>query len=467
MIFADSHAHIDFPDFNQDLAKVMERAWESGVGYVNVIGTDITKTKQLLSLCEQFPNVYCSAGIHPHNAGRFPDITVGEILAAASHTKVRAIGETGLDFFYDKSPKEVQIEVFRRQIQAAHAAGLPLVIHSRDAEEVTRQVMEEEQAQACGGVIHCFTGSEEFAQWGVDQGFYISFSGIVTFRTAQALRDVAKTLPLDRLLIETDAPYLAPVPHRGKRNEPGFVVQVAETLAQVRDISLEEVAQATTENYRRLFGVEGFPHEEAQEKETPEILAYPIGRALYLNVTRGCTLKCTFCPKWSHPQVHDYDLTLKRNPDAQALIQAMGDPGRYEEIVFCGFGEPTLRLEVMLAVAREVKRRGDIRVRLNTDGLANRVYGRDVTPRFKGLIDAVSVSLNAQDEATYDCHCKPAFGGAWQGMLDFIRAAKKHVPEVTATAIDGLEGVDMEACRRLAEDELGVGFRARHLNRVG
>ncbi len=196
------------------------------------------------------------------------------------------------------------------------------------------------------------------------------------------------------------------------------------------------------------------------------ILAYPIGNGLYLNISRGCTLHCRFCPKWTAPIVHQYDLTLDKNPHAGEVLAAMGDFSRYEEIVFCGYGEPTLRLEVLLQVAKTVKQRTGTRIRINTDGLANRVYKRDVTPRFAGLIDAVSISLNAQNRTIYDRHCDPQLSSAYDSMLDFITAVKKWVPEVTLTAIDGLDGVDIDACRAIAE-RLGVAFRSRYLNRVG
>ncbi|MBF0214252.1 MAG: YchF/TatD family DNA exonuclease, partial [Magnetococcales bacterium] len=375
-------------------------------------------------------------------------------------------GETGFDFHYAFSPRERQEQVFRHHIRAAREMDLPLVIHTREAEEQTRRVLQEEKATTCGGVLHCFTGSAEMARWALDQGFYLSFSGILTFRAAQELQQVAKSLPLDRLLIETDAPYLAPIPYRGKRNEPAWVVRVAETLATLHDRSLEEIARITTENYCRLFRV-GAVTTEARDPQNA-LLAYPIGHALYLNLTKACTLHCEFCPKWSAgPKVHGYDLSLRRHPDAEAVLQAMGDFSGYREIVFCGFGEPTLRLETLLEVAAAIKQRGDFRIRINTDGLANRVFGCDVTPRFRGLIDALSVSLNAQDAATYERICQPALSDSYAAVLAFIRAAREHVPDITATAIQGVEGVDIDACRRIAETELGVRFRVRYLDRLG
>lgn len=463
MIFSDSHAHLTFSDFSEDLDAVLHRCQGSNIRYINTISTKLTEVEGLVDLCTRHPNIYTSAGIHPHYAGKVEDFSVEAVVHAARHPKVVAIGETGLDFHYDLSQRDIQAQVFRHHIQAAIALNLPLIVHTREAEEETQKIMEEEGADLCGGVIHCFTGSQEMADWSLEKGFLISFSGILTFKSAKSLHRIAAKVPLDRLLIETDAPYLAPVPFRGKRNEPSYVVKVAEKLAELKGLPLEEIAQATTENYRKLFRID----QQNETTHTEERLAYPIGKGLYINLTKGCTLHCTFCPKWSKPVVHDYDLTLHHNPTAEEIIRAMGDFSSYEEIVFCGYGEPTLRLEVLLQIAQEVKKRGNQKVRINTDGLANRVYRQDVTPRFKGLIDVVSVSLNAQNEAIYNRHCQPALSDSYMSVLEFIRTVKHHVPDVVATAVDGLGGVDSEACRKIAEEELGVRFRKRTLNQLG
>ncbi len=197
------------------------------------------------------------------------------------------------------------------------------------------------------------------------------------------------------------------------------------------------------------------------------LIAYPIRDSLYLNITDRCTLVCRFCPKNTErgPRVHDYDLALDHRPEVEEITAAIGDPRRYDEIVFCGFGEPTLRLKALKAVAAWIKERGG-RVRLNTDGLGNLVNKRNILPELQGLVDRVSVSLNAQNAEVYDRHCQPRLRGSWEAVLDFLAQAPRYIPEVTATAIDGLEGVDIEACERLA-GELGVGFRRRQLDKVG
>ncbi len=205
----------------------------------------------------------------------------------------------------------------------------------------------------------------------------------------------------------------------------------------------------------------------ARQKSIAEpVLAYAIEDRLYLNITDRCTLHCRFCPKYREgPRVHDFDLTLPVRPTTEAIITAMGDPSAYRQVVFCGFGEPTLRLKTLLAVAGEVKSRGGS-VRLNTDGLANRVHKRNVLPELSACIDALSVSMNAHDEAHYNRHCDPQLPGSFQAMLDFLELAPRYIDDVTATAIDGLEGVDIGACKKLAEQH-GVKFRRRVLDRVG
>ncbi|HKJ76790.1 MAG TPA: TatD family nuclease-associated radical SAM protein [Gammaproteobacteria bacterium] len=204
----------------------------------------------------------------------------------------------------------------------------------------------------------------------------------------------------------------------------------------------------------------------SRKAEREATIAYTLHGNRYLNITYHCTLRCAFCPKFNGTWVvQDYDLRLYQEPSVEEILAAAGDPADYNEYVFCGLGEPTLRLEVLLEVARRLKAQG-AQIRINTDGLANLVHGRDVTPEMEGLVDSLSVSLNAQDEFTYNRHCRPKQGGAFDAVLDFLRRAREHVPEVTVTAIDGLEGVDIAACERIAQ-EIGVGFRRRVLDVVG
>ncbi|OZA29955.1 MAG: DNAase [Hydrogenophilales bacterium 17-61-9] len=251
-MYIDSHCHINFPDLADKLPEVFDLMAHNQVSHALCISVELEKFPEVLALAEAHPNVYASVGVHPDHEDCI-EPTVAELVALADHPRVVAIGETGLDYFRLSGDLEWQRERFRTHIRAARAARKPLVIHTRSAAEDTLRIMREEQAGEAGGVMHCFTESLTVAEAAIEQGFYISFSGIVTFKNATTLREVAAAIPLERMLIETDSPYLAPAPHRGRTNQPGFVKHVAEEIARVRSISVEAVGEATTRNFFRLF----------------------------------------------------------------------------------------------------------------------------------------------------------------------------------------------------------------------
>jgi TatD DNase family protein len=253
-MLVDSHCHLDFPDLTPELGETIARAREAGIGHMLTISTLVRNFPQVLSIAERFAEVTCSVGTHPHSAGEERDVSVKEIVELAAHPRVVAIGEAGLDYFYQKSSREDQHAVFRRHIAAARETGLPLVIHTRDADEDTAAILREEMAEGpFKAVLHCYTGGRALAETGIELGLYVSFSGILTFPKSVALRDLAATLPLERLLVETDAPFLAPQPLRGKRNEPAFVRHTARVLAEVKGVSEAEIEEATTKNFFTLF----------------------------------------------------------------------------------------------------------------------------------------------------------------------------------------------------------------------
>jgi TatD DNase family protein len=253
-MLVDSHCHLDFPDFADELDGVVSRAREAGVSRIVSISTRVRQQAGLLAIAERFPDVYCSVGTHPHHAHEELDIGAEALVAATKHPKVVAIGEAGLDYFYDNSPREAQEQGFRAHVAAARITGLPLVIHSRDADDDMARILEEEMAKgAFPAVLHCFTGGRDLAMRAIALGLYISFTGILTFKKSDALRAIATDLPADRILVETDAPYLAPGKFRGKRNEPSYVVETAKVLAETRGVSLEVAARETTDNFFRLF----------------------------------------------------------------------------------------------------------------------------------------------------------------------------------------------------------------------
>jgi len=250
----DSHCHLDFPQLNEELDAVLQRAQSAGVGLMVTISTRVAKFNELKEIVESHDNVYCSIGTHPHNAAEEPDISLEELVEISRHPKVVAIGEAGLDYHYDYSPRDVQKKCFRTHIAAARETGLPLVIHAREADaDVARILEEESEAGAFPFVLHCFTSGADLAHRGLALGGFISFSGVLTFKKAEELRDIAMAVPYDRVLVETDAPYLAPEPYRGKTNEPSFVVKTAARLADLRGTGEAEMARTTTDNFFHLF----------------------------------------------------------------------------------------------------------------------------------------------------------------------------------------------------------------------
>ena len=253
-MLVDSHCHLDFPDFAETLDDVVARAKAADIGRIVSISTRVAKHDGLVAIAERFPDVFCSVGTHPHNAHEELELKTADLVARTRHPKVVAIGEAGLDYHYDYSPRDAQEQGFRRHIAAARETGLPLVIHAREADDDVARILEEETGQGpFPAVLHCFTGGRDLAMRAIALGLSISFTGILTFKNSEALRAIAAELPADRILVETDAPYLAPGKFRGKRNEPSYVVETAKVLAQTRGVSFDDIARQTTDNFFRLF----------------------------------------------------------------------------------------------------------------------------------------------------------------------------------------------------------------------
>lgn len=250
----DSHCHLDFPDLQSRLPEVLAHAAEAGIGRMVTIATHVARFETYRALAEAHQNVFFTVGTHPHNAAQEPDVPASRLVALSAHPRCIAIGEAGLDYHYDKSPRDVQRRVFRTHIAAARETGLPLVIHARNADEDMIEILSDEMGRGrFGAVLHCFSSGETLARIGVELGFYVSFSGILTFKNSEDIRRIAAQVPKDRLLVETDAPYLAPVPYRGKTNEPAYVAHTARTLAEVVGATEAELAEITTGNFYRLF----------------------------------------------------------------------------------------------------------------------------------------------------------------------------------------------------------------------
>jgi len=450
----DTHCHLEMDEFNPDRDVAINRALHAGVQTMITIGSDLDSNIKGLELSKKYDCIFSSIGIHPHDAKDFSDEAYKKLKAWATRDKVVAIGETGLDYHYDNSPREVQKDVFRKHLVLSKETGLPVIIHSREAQRDTLDIISESGVNK--GVFHCFSGDIDMAKKGMEMGFFISIAGPVTFRNARHLREIAKAIPDEYLLIETDAPYLTPEPFRGKRNEPSYIINTAKHLAELRGVTLEDLARITTLNAKRLFNI-------GQLREKGEI-AYKIRNTLYLNITNRCTNECLFCVRFHTDYVKGHNLRLADEPSEKKLKAAIKDPAQYKEVVFCGFGEPLLRLDVVKNVASWIKQHKG-RVRINTNGHGNMIHVRNILPELHGIVDSMSISLDAHDDETYNKICRPTFKNAFQGVLSFIKEARKYIPEVRVTVVT-VKDVDIEKSRKLAED-LGVDFRVRKLDVVG
>lgn len=456
----DTHAHLAMKAFDADREAVIDRAFDSGLEAIVTIGSgnDFGENRASVDLADKYDRIHAVVGVHPHDASTLTDERRDEIEQLCLNPGVVAVGETGLDFHYLHSPADVQERVFRTFIRLAKKVRLPLVIHSRKADVDTVRILQEEGAEEVGGVIHCFSGDGRMAENCLELGFLISFTGTVTFKNAGDAIEVVREIPIESIMVETDAPYLAPVPKRGRRNEPAYVRWTAAKIAEIKGLSTADVARITTQNARRFFGI-------GEERPATRI-AYPIRNSLYLNITNRCNNDCDFCPKETDCTVKGHNLRLEREPTADEVIVAIGDPSAYDEVVFCGFGEPLVRLDLVLEVGRWLKTR-KATVRINTDGQACLRHGRDILPELKEVVDSLSVSLNFSNARDYQRHCRSAFGKeAYDAVKAFIGNARSLGIDVTATVVD-MPGVDVPACRRIARQELGADFRAREHRNLG
>lgn len=441
--------------FADDRDEVVTRADEAGVKYIINAGSDRASNIAGIELSARYPQVYSAIGIHPHDAKTLDNSLYKELKKWAQAPKVVSIGEIGLDYHYLHSPKGVQIEAFRKQITLAKELNLPIIVHSREAKNDTMRILKEEITDTTG-VLHCFSGDREMAEDAMGMGFYISIAGPATFKNAKQLREIIEFIPDEFLLLETDAPYLSPVPMRGKRNEPSFIQHTAKTVAEIRGISLADLARITTLNALKLFKM-------GKMTEKGEI-AYKIRDSLYLNITNKCTNKCSFCVRFRTNYVKGHNLRLEREPTTLQLIKAIKDPLDYKEIVFCGIGEPLLRLDIVKKVSKWVKENGGT-VRINTNGHGNLIHKRNIVPELAGLVDSLSISLDAENEKKYEKVCKPQLKDSFNGMLEFTREAKKVIPDIRLTVVK-IPQINISKCEALAK-ELGVPLSVRKFNVVG
>ncbi len=461
----DTHCHLDFHDFDRDRDDVIDRAKKAGVKAIINVGSSIEGSSRALALAKSHDIVYATLGVHPHEAKSVTDEVIKDfkVLSGRAHlsvpynsSKVVAIGEVGLDYYRNLSPKDEQESAFRKFIRLAQELDLPLIIHSRDASGEVLRILKEERRDNFKGVMHCFSGDEDFLKECLELGLYISFTCNLTFKNAQGLRDAARVTPIERLLLETDAPFLAPQKYRGKRNEPAYLTHLVDEWIELTGLTRDDIERITTYNANDLFKL--YPAEKAK-------IAYEIRDSLYLNITNRCTNLCNFCIRTKTDFVKGHNLMLDKEPTVDEILKAAGDPAKYNEIVFCGYGEPTMRLDEVKAIAKELKAKG-AKLRLITNGHGDLINSRPIAAELSGIIDKVSVSLNAETEGKYNEICAPKFGpGSFRSVIGFIKDCVRHGIETEVTCLD-IEGIDVNKCEEIAR-AAGAKFRLRRYGIVG
>jgi TatD DNase family protein len=465
-MFIDTHAHLTSAEFDADRDDVIARAADAGVTAIVNPATDLEDSRRAVDLAQGKEFVYACVGVHPHEAAGAGTEVLRSIEELCTQPKVVAIGEIGLDFHYEGAPHEVQERVFSDQLAIAARNNLPVVIHMRDSTAQTVRLVREAvekfpdwRSQAASatdrfpaprGVFHCFPGDPALAWDLVRLGFAVSLPGIVTFKNAGNAAAVAREVSTEHLLLETDSPYLAPVPHRGTRNEPSRLPLIAAKIAELQHLSVEDIARATRYGAYRMFGI-GSPG--------APVFVYRLKNSLYVNLTIRCNADCVFCDRKGAAIIKGHNLRIEREPEPREVIEAIGDPGNYEEIVFCGYGEPTIRLDALKEVASWVKSRGG-KTRLNTDGHGSVINKRNIVPELAGLIDAVSISLNSTDPVQYGELMRIDGKKFFPAMVEFARESVRLLPRVVLTIVD-LNDVDREKARRFVEEEIGATFFTR------
>ncbi len=449
-MFIDTHAHLFFDNFKEDLDEVVQRAKDEGVDYIIIPSTDFKNAEEAIKIAEQYDNIFAAVGIHPHDSAEWQEDWIEKLRELAGHPKVVAIGEIGLDYFYDFAPREIQLTAFKAQLDLAIELDLPVIIHNRESNEDIMNIAREYNNTPLRAQYHCFAGSDKDALELIKMGHVISFPGNVTFKNSDALRKVVASIQIDNLMLETDSPFLTPVPYRGKRNEPMHIKLIAEKIAEIHHCTIEDVARATSYNVYKYFRI----------GEKPELkFTYKIGNSLYINITNRCNADCVFCDRKGEATVKGHKLKMSKDqePPAEVYIKEIGDPTKYKEIVFCGYGEPTIRWDVVKEISKYVKDNGGV-TRLNTDGHGSVINKRDITPELKDLIDVVSISLNSVDPDQY-AELMRVDKKLHQEMIDFAKKAKEY-SKVVMTIV-GMNEVDSEKAKQFVTEELGVEFRER------
>lgn len=447
----DTHCHLFFDELYNNLDEIINEAKSNGIEYIICPSTNLETAKKSIEIAEKYPEVYAAVGIHPHDTSNFTDETLIELEKMLDHPKVVAVGEIGLDYYYDYSPKEKQKFAFREQLRLAKNHNLPAIIHNRESSEDLMKIFEQEMDGTLFAQFHCFNGDYAMARRIIELRSFVSFTGNITYPKNEELRKILSRIEPENILLETDAPFMSPVPFRGKTNRPQYLKYTVDKIAELQGLTYDDIIRSTNFSVYKLFKI----------GKLPEVsFTYQIGNALYINVTNRCNADCVFCDRKGFASVVGYNLKMPKSmePAAEVYIKEIGDPTKYSEIVFCGFGEPTIRIDIVKEIAKYVKEKGG-RTRLNTDGHGNVINKRNILPELRGLIDAVSISLNSADPDQY-AKLMNVDKSMFDEMVNFTKEAKKYIPEVVVTIVD-LKEVDEKKARKFAEEELGVKFRSR------
>ncbi|SNR89179.1 TatD family hydrolase [Desulfurobacterium atlanticum] len=450
----DTHAHLHFPQYDKDRDKIIEECNQK-LDAVVTVGCNFEDSKKALALADSNYKIYGTAGIHPHDAVNY-DLNIKESLKnLLQHEKTVAVGEAGLDFYRNLSPKEKQEEIFRLQIELAREFEKPIVIHTREASTEMSEFIKTEM-EGVKGIIHCFNGDKELLETALKHGFFISYAGPVTYPKNEFLRETLKNVPSSRLLVETDAPYLSPQKFRGKRNHPVYVAYTIKTIAEYLGLNFSDVDRITTVNAKRIFNLP-----MTKEEKSPK-LVYKVRNTLYINLTTKCPCHCTFCFRGKEDYVLGYNLNLDREPIAEEYMYRIKNPGIYDELVFCGYGEPFERFDALCKIAEWIKKMGAKKVRVNTNGLGYLITNdKKILDKLKGLVDSFNISINASTPEEYYKIVRPSFGkGSFESVLKFIQDAKKAGFEVVISAVD-IEDFDKNAFIQFAK-KLGVNWKIRN-----
>lgn len=446
----DTHCHLFFDELYNNIEQIIEKSVEAGVNYIICPSTDLKTAEKCLAIADKFEMVYASVGIHPHDTSSFCDNDISELEKFLAHKKVVAIGEIGLDYYYDYSPKEIQKKAFKQQLLLAKKYKLPVILHNRLADEdvfdIFTSIEKRPKAQ-----FHCFSSNVEYAGKIIALDSYISFTGNITYPKNEELRNVVKSISVEDILLETDSPFMAPVPFRGKTNSPVNLKLTVEKLAELLKLSTIDIIRTTDANVFKLFGIGNNPDVS---------FTYQIGHSLYINITNRCNADCIFCDRNGLANISGYNLKMERNaePPAEVYIKEIGDPKDYDEIVFCGYGEPTIRLEIIKKVGYYVKNNGG-KTRLNTNGHGNLINKRNILPELKGIIDTVSISLNSTSSKLYS-NLMRLPESYFSEMLEFTKNSKEYIQNVVMSIVN-LNEVDIASAQKLTE-EIGVEFKIRN-----